>query len=816
MRFVCCVCVTLGSLILLVLLPVSAITAQESVRTSVLEEIVVVARRREENLQDLPLSITALTAGTMQAEGIYNIEQIGEFVPNLTLATDDRAGHTQIFIRGIGGGGPDPVFPIGTGMYIDGHYIPNSVGGYMSTLDIERVEVLRGPQGTLYGKNTTGGAINIISTKPAPDFESSLRVRAGEFGRQDLRGMINFPLSDDVFARLSAASEQSDGYYYNRYLDIDADAADHKAITGALRLTPGDHWTIDTSLSYAENRDREKGGQCTPGPEPYARGRGVQYGDDENQTQTYAYCRTDNSFGPFVNSSNKRAYSNVDTEALFVTANWSSGGDVGRLDNLNVRTSASYRNVEYQNLHDRDYMPMQLFAIGTFGDPRYTLTRSAEVLLEGDVSDRLDFVTGVHYFYEETQTGGSDRCYRIFLAQFDPNDPDADIPCDSFSGTVFDDRPLRGAIGGNDTGVFNTSLGIFGHVTYALNDRWALEAGVRYTEDEREFFNFELDLVNVQMPDPTALSTFDVVMNDSNLFAFNDGTATFDDVTGTISLSRALDPGRWLDDGMFYMRYAEGFLTGGFNTELNLHRTPNLAPLQAYGPEHVDNYEIGFKGTFLGGRMGLNADLFYMDYTDKQDEVIIDNSDGFFDPDPETQEIGIVANVSQVEIYGLELELRAQPWDGGLISFDLGYLHNEYGVYDTLDDELNLIDRSHVAISDFSPDWTANWKIEHTFTLDNGAALTPMIGAYWQSEYEWLDGLDRDSPPSFCFEGDYAKWRTRITYEPAAGNYQIVLYGNNVTDELIFEQCREFRGLYLYRHAPPAAWGIEFSARWGD
>ena len=159
--------------------------------------------------------------------------------------------------------------------------------------------------------------------------------------------------------------------------------------------------------------------------------------------------------------------------------------------------------------------------------------------------------------------------------------------------------------------------------------------------------------------------------------------------------------------------------------------------------------------------------------------------------------------------------MRAQPWDGGFVSLDLGYLHNEYGSYDTLDDDLNLVDRSDLAISDLSPDWTLNWRLEHTFTLSNGATVTPMLGAYWQSEYEWVQGLSRDAPPSFCFEGDYSKWRTRVMYEPASANYRLTVYGNNINDELIYENCIDFRGIYRYRHAQPAAWGVEFSARWG-
>ena len=311
----------LGSLIAAFLLTERPLAAQESGFQGVLEEIVVTARRREENLQDLPLSIVAMDADAMQAEGIYNVEQLGDFVPNLTLATADRANNTRIFIRGIGGGHPDPVFPFGTGMYIDGHYIPNSAGGFMSTLDIDRVEVLRGPQGTLFGKNTTGGAINIISTKPAPEFASSLTARLGEFGQEDLRGMVNFPISENVFARVSAASEKSDGYYYNRNLNFDSDWIDHTTLTGALRFTPGDRWTIDTSFNFAEYRDGEKGAQCAPGSRPWSMGRGTRYGDDANQTQTYAECNTDLSLGPYVHSAGKRTFSDVDTKGVLASAN---------------------------------------------------------------------------------------------------------------------------------------------------------------------------------------------------------------------------------------------------------------------------------------------------------------------------------------------------------------------------------------------------------------------------------------------------------------------------------------------------------------
>ena len=191
--------------------------AQTGTAATQLEEIVVTARRREETLQDLPLSIAVVSANDLQTQSIYRSDQVAELVPNLSLQ-ESTPGSSNVYIRGIGGGGSDPSYSYGAGFYIDGHYIPYSRGGFMSTMDIERIEVLRGPQGTLFGKNTTGGAVNIISTKPGPDFDSSLTARLGDFGQQDLRGMINFALTDNLFARISAASEDFDGYYYNTTL----------------------------------------------------------------------------------------------------------------------------------------------------------------------------------------------------------------------------------------------------------------------------------------------------------------------------------------------------------------------------------------------------------------------------------------------------------------------------------------------------------------------------------------------------------------------------------------------------------------------
>ena len=239
---------------------------QSASAAAMLEEIVVTARRREENLQELPMSIQAITSDVMRAQGIYNLEQITDFVPNVVLTEDQRKNDTRLFIRGVGGGFSNPAQVFGVGAYIDGHYLSGSLAAFMSTVDIERVEVLRGPQGTLFGKNTTGGAISLISTKPGADFDSYVTLRVADFGETGLRAMVNVPITDNLFFRGNYASEKNDGYYFNRFFNEPSGGTDQQSLGLALRWEVGDNWIIDGRLSLAKDRDDNQGGQCVPRP----------------------------------------------------------------------------------------------------------------------------------------------------------------------------------------------------------------------------------------------------------------------------------------------------------------------------------------------------------------------------------------------------------------------------------------------------------------------------------------------------------------------------------------------------------------------
>jgi len=812
---------------------------------TLLDEITVSARRREERLLDQPMSIAAITNEQMQVQGIYSIDQASKFVPNVTLTSDDRANNTRVVIRGIGGGFPDPVFVFGSGMYIDGHYVPTSLGGYMSTVDVERIELLRGPQGTLFGKNVTGGLVNIVSTKPQPEFDSKLTVRLAGDGEQAIRGMVNVPFSDTVFGRFSVAAEEFDGYYYNQNLEIDSGYKDSKSARAAIRIQPNNNWTVDATLAISRKEDDNLGGQCqnTARDAPQWGGgagnleRRLYVGARED---FWAICDADVAAGDFVHSSDKISFSDVDEEIFTLGVDWDSDGEFGQMDNATASFKASYRDMQYNYFADRDYSSWPIDSIGTGSTKgQNNETYGFELLFEGQANDRLHFTVGVNYF-DETAFNGSNTCYNQFVDngavdevtcvdtglhfELVPNNPGGVFIDPAQDPGLWPNAPRINGGGpgpfGGEVSVWNKSTGIFGHVTYDINDQWTLDAGARWTEDDREFHNFEFASTGCDISgDPRNMCAYtlpvDIVhVNDTGFF--NQAADTFSEITPMLSLTRNLDPGDSLHSGMFYFLYSEGFLTGGFNTEVNAN-IPAGGPDLAYGPEQVRNYEIGFKGQFMDGNVQIMADVFFMDYTDQQKSYELANPDGIYgSEDP----VELVSNIAKSSISGFELELRGAFWEGGYVSLDWGYIKNTYDDY-SYEDPANpgqIIDRTDFLINDYTPDMTINLAVEHEFRLGSGGTLTPRLNMNWQDEYEWAaetGDWPKNAPPSGCHQDAYTTVDARLTYRPADGDWHVAAFGGNITDERYIEFCEADRNVWLWRLGRPAWYGIEFSAHFG-
>ena len=821
---------------------------QGSSASLLMEEILVTSRRREERLLDQPMSIAAMTGEQMQVQGILSVDDMSDYVPNLTLTSSNRANQNRVVIRGIGGGHPDPVFVFGSGMYVDGHYIPSSLGGYSSTLDIERVEVLRGPQGTLFGKNVMGGAVNIISTKPNSEFGSNVRLRMGEDGEQNIRGMVNLPITENLYARISASSEEFDGYYYNQFLDIDSGFTDTKALRAAIRYEPTDQLTIDTSFVSVKKRDDNLGGQCigagalNDAPQWGNHPSGVPNNDRflyvGAEQDLFDACADDMAAGDFVHSSDRQTFANVDETAADIALEWDSAGQFGSFENATIKLKAAVRDMQYTYLADRDYTFYPIDHIGSWGSGQNNDTKSFEALFEADVSDSLRFTVGYNYFQEDG-LNGNDVCRREFAASGGYTDPTVEFECSNYGGLAFElipdnptgtgtwpDGPRSNPNGpapfAGEVSVYNKSHGVFGHVTYDINDSLTLDLGGRYTSDNRDFSNLEVATPSCVLPvapgDPLCGGTVTFLMNQglAQDGFFNAAEDTFTAFTPMASLTYNLAPNDTLSNGMVYALYSEGFLTGGFNTEVNSNLN-GVGDYLTYDPEEVKNYELGFKGQFLDGNMNIMASVFHMDYTNQQKQVRIENEDGIFGSDAD---VDLIQNVAASTITGVEFELRASLWEGGFISADWSKLNNEFEDYSYPDPSNpgDIVDLTNFEIFDFTPETTFNLAIDHQFQLGGGATLTPRISAYWQSDLDWgLNGieLEKGEPATSCNQESYTKFNGRVTYAPANGDWNLALYGGNLTDERILETCDQAHGVWRQRMERPRNFGLEFTMNFG-
>ncbi len=231
------------------------------------EEIVVTARKRTESLENIPVAVTALSTADLDAAQVTDLADIEQFVPNLRFRRGRTGIDGSVYIRGVGTQGDDVFIDQAVGIYVDGVYLARSGGAVLDLLDFEQVEVLRGPQGTLFGKNTVGGAINITTVKPQPEFSGKLKIRPGNFDLIETRATLNIPLGrgileDKLLSRFSFGSRSTAGYTKNTFLDVNWDNEAMLNFLGAIRILPTDDVTIDLTGTWYRSQSRGRGGEC--------------------------------------------------------------------------------------------------------------------------------------------------------------------------------------------------------------------------------------------------------------------------------------------------------------------------------------------------------------------------------------------------------------------------------------------------------------------------------------------------------------------------------------------------------------------------
>lgn len=740
----------------------TALAAPETVRAqdrvAGVDVITVTARKREENIQDTPIAITAFSADDLAKRSLYTLDGIGDYTPNLVFdkGTGGTGGSTstQIYIRGIGQA--DFLFTTepGVGIYVDGVYYPRSIGSIMDLVDVERVEVLKGPQGTLFGKNSVGGAISVVSRRPGNEFTGGVEATYGRFNRIDVRANLNIPLVEDkLAASLAFSSHDIDGYVERPLAGDELGGIDSKGVRGQILWTPSDNFDLLLSSDYTRHRDDaiantlidvDQTGSLIALWNGLVAPAQMTFYDD-------SYISSD----PFVSNGTGPNFSDLDLWGVSGTATW-------RVGDLTLKSITAYRNQDAFFGHDSDHSPLTYFE-QTVDDQQEQFSQEFQVN-GSSFGGRLDWVLGALYFHEEGLS-----TYRIIFAPglFDALEMlPADIVIPGLGGMGNPIHPLLDFDGAVAAGIDNNSYAAFAHVSFDITDRLSISGGIRYTLDEKGF--------------------------DSILERFSAGVVTHD-------VSIEDDWSAWTpkasidfdltDNVMTYVSVARGFKSGGFNGR----PTNAFVAMQPFDPEYVWTYEAGFKSEFADRRLILNGAMFYSDYTNMQLlSVAIDEFGGI---------VALVENAGEAEIKGFELEMNAVPFRDARLDFGVGFLDARYKELDsgvtsiTLDSELVK-----------TPKWSVNVGGEYT------AWLTRELGATLRADYSYRSTTQHVADNNPLLEQEpYGLLNLRLTLAPAEGPWSLAVFATNVTDKLyISNGLSQFDtlGTTDVTYGRPREWGV--------
>ncbi len=719
---------------------VPPVFAQTEPAAGTIEEIVVTARRREESVQETPISITALSADQLAARNLTNLAELGRYAPNVQMNTSPGGSgggnNAQIYIRGIGQ--TDFLFTTdpGVGIYIDGVFHPRTLGGVMDLLDLERVEILRGPQGTLFGKNTIGGAVSLISAKPAEEFGGSFEVTLGDFDRRDARLSVDVPLIDDVLlAKLALVSKQRDGYADR--VDFfsgsnQGELGDENARAGrlALRWLPGDATRVDLILDYTkENEDSSPTTLVQFESMGLAPLWDALVGTPGGLTMSTDFITRDplDTFGTGPNHNLLEAWG----AALTIEHD---------LDNMTFKSVTAYRDMDATFGRDGDGSPLQY--IHTDQDQLQDQF-SQEFQLSGTAMDeQLNWLVGAFYFDE---FGRDENVVRLASGLFDALEGlPAAVICLGPGGTP----PCAGGAGNPvnagldlDFNIFNeidiTSYAVFAHITLDLNDRWSINAGVRYSDEEKEY-----TLEHLRDNSGVPIIPFTVIKDD----------------WGALSPKVGVDF-RPNEQVLLYGSVSRGFKSGGFNG-----RPTVAAEVEPFEPEFVTTYELGFKSDLLERRLRLNGAIFFNDYEDIQIGSVSADQTGNL--------VLVIDNAAEAEVWGAELEFIAQLSPALRITGGLGYLDAEYTDVGTATD----ITKSSEFVK--TPEFTANLGVEYTHPLGSQGELSWRVDGSFSAEVF----QDVQNTPSIA-EDDLTLVSARVVYTPNNNGWEASLFATNLTDE---------------------------------
>ena len=790
-------------------LPASA----QSERASGLEEIVVTAQRREESLQDTPIAITAFTEGKLNDLGVFDVSQVADFAPNVLIQKQPSSNsNMNIVIRGMSQGETSLLADPKVGFYIDGVYMSKTVGAVFDVVDLERVEVLRGPQGTLFGRNSTGGAVNVTTKKPSGELGAKLEGSVGNFGYERYGGSVDLPAVANVAAKLSFNRMQTDGWADNNYrgtpqqpatnVEKNLASEDNQSYRIALRWTPREDLSFDYSYDNTDNNgvpapfqivkvkdSLYNGFTTTPADFQLLGGALFQQmaatvGDPKKRRDEYELDAVTDEWlevkgHTFIAEwqamdgvAFKYIYGKRKTDSGYGSTDLDGGAYTARdlfygslVGNNNPLAAPGFNAAIDEGLIDMDSHELQLIGVA--------------------MDDRLNYTAGLFY-YEEDVSQDNPQTLSIPIEFFLSSVAGASGPAaaaqlratyNAFGYCVsggsfcqgtqrlpvpapFSTDPYIPGLMDFYYGQSTESWAAYGQATYDITEQWQLTLGLRYTEDEKDAFLYNQNIPGYTKEDP-------ITADDK-----------WDNLSYKANVNYAIT-----DDMSVYLTYATGYNGGGFNA-----RASNLASFTTpFEEEEVETWELGLKSEWLDNRVRFNAAVFTNDYTDIQIAQFEAGSGGASSR---------IVNAGQGTYQGVEFDIVVVPVEGLTIDATYGYLDAEFDEYEARNPVTNqLEDISGVTTPAQTPENSASLGVQYDFEPFSFGALSARVDVAYKDAFTFHP---------FNNQYDSTDDRTLVNGRLSLNDIKldccddsalrVSLWGKNLTDE-------EYRN-----------WGIDFSS----
>lgn len=810
---------TLGAAVL-ALFATTGLVSAPAIGQNVIEEIVVTARKRAENLQDVPAAVSAFEAEELRNRGIDSLEEVGRLTPNVVMTETNGliAGALLVFIRGIGN---DPGFDQGIGVYVDDVYLNRPSGSLLDVYDVERIEVLKGPQGNLYGRNTIGGAIKYVSREPSDETRMHVEAKVGTDSLRKIRAGISGPLSQgSIWGSVAVSKTGHEGYQTNAYNDDQYASPDMLSARGTLVMQVTDSIRLklvadlmrDRSKPYVPNRVAVNlagpaglgtfGSLLTAANQFYP---GAAFLAPGQMLDTRLPSDIDTVNTAFLEGGFDEYF--LDTNGLSLIANW----DIN--DAWSVRSITAVREMDRAAPFDFDGSD-QVY-INTLQE--WDTEDFSQELQVNFTSNNINAVFGFYYLEGEflsrsltTQTA----LLRLLTTHV--------------KDTHSDERPLE-------------STSFYANVDWDFAENWQLSLGGRLTTDKKEIVQVaDIELTNhvgacLNLPglacNPAAGLYVPVVLSplgaqivptlpffqfflphmdeDGNIVGPGNapsvvtypenkvGKDEWDEFTPSAKLSYKLS-----EDTLFYVGASTGFKSGGFTYTGRDYIAPT------YDPEFVTTYSVGVKTTLLDGTLRLNFEAFLNEYEDKQFTVVALDS-------VSTSLVQVNDNVGEAESTGAEIELLwLPPVEGLALNLNLGILDVEINqLIDEFPPNSGVLANvaSHHALG-YAPEFTAQARVQYTTSLGNIGSLTLGLDADYQDEMYTDSPIDISS--SFLSQaGSQARTIANafVTLHSNDGRWRVSLEGKNLSDKRVLQNTFNVSNFIMGGYSRGRTWGLTFA-----